>query len=68
MGRRGDHWAQAAYEAGYVDQAHMVNDFRQFVGVPPDAALREFRSAREPRLAGINAMGATSDFYNSFFS
>jgi AraC-like DNA-binding protein len=68
MGRRGDHWAQAASEAGYVDQAHMVNDFRQFVGAPPGAALRELRSAREPGLAGINAIAAASDFCNNFFS
>jgi AraC-like DNA-binding protein len=68
MGRRGDRWAQAACEAGYVDQAHMVNDFRNFAGAPPVAALRALWTAPEPEVAGINAVAAASDFYNSYLS
>jgi AraC-like DNA-binding protein len=28
-------WAELAYEAGYADQAHFVNDFRAFTGKSP---------------------------------
>jgi AraC-like DNA-binding protein len=68
MGRRGDRWAQAACEAGYVDQAHMVNDFKAFVGAPPDTALRALRTTPGSGVTGLNAMAAASDFSNCFFS
>ncbi|HEY8605597.1 MAG TPA: helix-turn-helix domain-containing protein [Noviherbaspirillum sp.] len=33
--------AQAALQAGYVDQAHLTRDFRRFVGQPPAQFARE---------------------------
>lgn len=30
-------WLDAALEAGYFDQAHMIRDFRRFAGAPPRA-------------------------------
>jgi AraC-like DNA-binding protein len=31
--RRG--WAEVALECGYYDQAHLINEFREFTGTPP---------------------------------
>jgi AraC-like DNA-binding protein len=31
---------EAAYDAGYFDQAHLIRDFRQFAGAPPGDFLR----------------------------
>ncbi len=28
-------WADAAYECGFFDQAHLIRDFKQFTGQPP---------------------------------
>ena len=36
-------WARIATEAGYYDQAHLIADFRQLVGLTPGAFLKRAR-------------------------
>jgi AraC-like DNA-binding protein len=42
---QGASWADIAYAARFTDQAHMVNDFTEIVGVPP-AQLEDRRRER----------------------
>ena len=37
--RSGDELAQAAFDAGYADQAHFTGDCRELAGVPPSALV-----------------------------
>jgi transcriptional regulator GlxA family with amidase domain len=46
-------WAGIACASGFADQAHMINDFRDIVGAPPERALAaaraKLRDPSEPR-------------------
>ena len=37
--RRPDDWAQAAVEAGYADQSHLIHEFKRLAGITPRAYL-----------------------------
>ena len=37
--RRPDDWAQAAVEAGYADQSHLIHEFKRLAGMTPRAYL-----------------------------
>ena len=39
-GRPTIRWADVATDCGYVDQAHLINEFREFSGCTPEAFLR----------------------------
>ena len=41
---QGASWADVAYAARFTDQAHMINDFTEIVGVPPAQLVRPLRS------------------------
>jgi AraC-like DNA-binding protein len=43
---RGRTWSAAALEAGYFDQAHMIDDFRQLTDRTPAALARELAEVR----------------------
>ena len=36
-------WARIAADAGYYDQAHLISDFRELVGLTPSAFLKRPR-------------------------
>ena len=50
-------WATMADEAGYFDQAHMISDFRAFMGVPP-AAFTAGRLPSPTPCADVARLGA----------
>jgi AraC-like DNA-binding protein len=60
---RGEPWDAIAHDAGFADQAHLVNDFRGQVGRPPAAFFGMLQASAR---ADLNAMLATSDFCNTF--
>jgi AraC-like DNA-binding protein len=41
-------WAAVASEAGFYDQAHMINEFRSFAGAPPTIFFQPQRDTLEP--------------------
>jgi AraC-like DNA-binding protein len=47
-------WARIATDSGYYDQAHLIADFRQLVGLTPGAYLKR-TSARGRRFASTDA-------------
>jgi AraC-like DNA-binding protein len=48
-------WAQIAADAGYYDQAHLIADFRELVGLTPGAFLKR---AGDPGLASEDCAAA----------
>ncbi|HYO93211.1 MAG TPA: helix-turn-helix domain-containing protein [Polyangiaceae bacterium] len=48
-------WAEIAASAGYYDQAHLVDDFKTALGVPPGAFFKR------PDLSSLSTMGIVQD-------
>jgi AraC-like DNA-binding protein len=55
-GHRG--WATVAEDAGFFDQAHMISDFRAFMGVTPAAYLSGRLPAATPCLRLTRTTGS----------
>lgn len=59
-GRQGERWAEIAQACGFVDQAHMIHDFQDMVGWPPEAIVR-----MGVQHGDLNGALAASGFYNT---
>lgn len=59
---RGHAWADIAASCGYVDQAHMINDFKSSAGSAPEAFMRRVTA---PAWRATNARLAMSGFCNT---
>ncbi len=46
-------WAEVAHAAGYYDQSHMINEFREFYGLSPDSLYPQVESSRTIRFSGL---------------
>jgi AraC-like DNA-binding protein len=50
---RGATWADIAYKIGFSDQAHMINEFTEIVGVSPAELVRPRTALRESHAIGV---------------
>jgi AraC-like DNA-binding protein len=57
--RRPDDWAQAAIEAGYADQSHLIHEFRRLAGITPTAYL-PVRSDHPTHVAVVEKISNTN--------
>jgi AraC-like DNA-binding protein len=46
-------WADVAYAAGYYDQSHMINDFQELYGLPPESVYPRMEGSRTFRFSGL---------------
>jgi AraC-like DNA-binding protein len=58
--RQSARWAEVAQACGFVDQAHMIHDFQDMVGRPPEAIVR-----MGAQHSDLNGALAASGFYNT---
>jgi AraC-like DNA-binding protein len=46
-------WAEVAYAAGYYDQSHMINDFRELYGMSPDRIYPQMQMSPTLQFSGL---------------
>lgn len=46
-------WAEVAYAAGYYDQSHMINDFKELYGMPPDSIYPQMEASPTLKFSGL---------------
>ena len=54
------HWASVSPAVGFYDQAHMINEFREFAGSPPTVFFRPHDGTAEPERTRLR--GRPSDW------
>jgi AraC-like DNA-binding protein len=46
-------WADLAYATGYYDQSHMIHEFREFYGMPPESIYPRVKASGTIRCSGL---------------
>ncbi|MDP2903321.1 MAG: helix-turn-helix domain-containing protein [Methylovulum sp.] len=46
-------WADVAYAAGYYDQSHMINDFQELYGMPPESIYPQMEASQTIQFSGL---------------
>lgn len=46
-------WADVAYTTGYYDQSHMIKDFQELYGLPPESLYPRMEGSRTFRFSGL---------------
>jgi AraC-like DNA-binding protein len=55
-------WAEVAYAAGYYDQSHMIHDFQELYGMPPEAIYPQMEASRTIEFSGLLNLHRTGHF------
>jgi AraC-like DNA-binding protein len=53
-------WSQTAFDAGYSDQAHFINEFREFSGCAPAQFVHDLKPTPVGEFFGENSRGAAT--------
>jgi AraC-like DNA-binding protein len=53
-------WAEVAYTAGYYDQSHMIREFQELYGAPPDAIYPKIAMSQTIRFSGLLNLSPTA--------
>lgn len=46
-------WADVAYEVGYYDQSHMINEFQELYGITPDSLYPQISISQTIKFSGL---------------
>ena len=46
-------WADVAYTTGYYDQSHMIKEFQELYGLPPESLYPRMEGSRTFRFSGL---------------
>lgn len=46
-------WADVAYAAGYYDQSHMIRDFQELYGMPPESIYPQIETSQTIQFSGL---------------
>lgn len=57
-------WAELANAAGYYDQSHMINDFQELYGMPPESIYPQIETSQSIHFSGLLNLYQTGDSSN----
>jgi transcriptional regulator GlxA family with amidase domain len=46
-------WADVAFAAGYYDQSHMIHDFQELYGMPPESIYPQMQASKTIQFSGL---------------